>query len=63
MTHFICTLAVVLAVLCLPFIVILWATESPAARARRWHRAGISQRECSRRLGVSRHRVRAWVAA
>ncbi len=60
MNTLLCALAVLLAVV---VGVILWATETPADRARRWHRAGNSQRQIAQRLKVSRHRVRAWVAA
>jgi len=42
---------------------IAWFTETPADRARRWHRAGLSQRTIAARQGVSRHRVRAWIIA
>ena len=54
-----CALVVLLA---LVVGTIVWATETPADRARRWHRAGISQRQIAQRLEVSRHRIRAWVA-
>jgi len=57
-----CLLATLLAALTIPLLVIAWALETPSDRSRRWHRTGVSQREISRRLGVSRHRVRAWVA-
>jgi hypothetical protein len=56
-----CLLATLLAILTIPLLVIAWCLEAPSDMARRWHRAGTSQREISRRLGVSRHRVRAWV--
>ena len=54
-----CALVVLLA---LVVGVLVWATETPQDRARRWHRAGISQRQIAQRLAVSRHRIRAWVA-
>ena len=54
-----CALVVLLA---LVVGTIVWFTETPADRARRWHRAGISQRQIAQRLEVSRHRIRAWVA-
>lgn len=60
MTTTACFLATLLAIV---FGTLLWLSETPADRARRWHRAGVSQREISRRLSCSRHRVRAWVAA
>lgn len=38
--------------------VLLWTTETPTDRARRWHRSGLSQAKIADRLGVSRYRVR-----
>jgi hypothetical protein len=58
-----CLLAWAAILLLLPVLILLHATESRQQRARRWHQAGVSQREISRRLNVSRHRVKAWVAA
>ena len=37
-------LAGLAALIALPVIVLLWATESRAQRARRWRRAGLSYR-------------------
>ena len=59
MNTLLCALVVLLA---LVVGVLVWATETPQDRARRWHRAGISQRQIAQRLAVSRHRIRAWVA-
>ena len=59
MNTLLCLLAAVLAVV---VGVLLWITEDDRARARRWHRAGVSQRQIAQRLEVSRHRVRAWVS-
>ena len=59
MNTLLCALAVLLA---LAVGVIVWATETPQDRARRWHRSGVSQRQIAQRLEVSRHRVRAWLA-
>ena len=59
MNTLLCALVVLLA---LVVGVLVWATETPQDRARRWHRAGISQRQIAQRLEVSRHRIRAWVA-
>jgi hypothetical protein len=58
MNTLLCALAVLLAVV---VGVLLWITEDDRARARRWHRAGTSQRAIAHRLGVTRHRVKAWV--
>lgn len=51
-------LALCLAVLLLPVLVILWATESTEQRARRLSRSGWSQRRIAEHLGVTRYRVR-----
>jgi DNA-binding NarL/FixJ family response regulator len=52
------TLCFLLALLTLPLIVLLWATESREQRIRRWHRDGQSQRAIAAKLNVSRYRVR-----
>ncbi len=54
-----CLLAAVLAVV---VGVLLRITEDDRARARRWHRSSLSQRVIAERLGVTRHRVRCWLA-
>ena len=60
----ICTLiAWTLALLLLPVLVLAWATESRADRARRWRAAGLSQARIAERLGVSRYQVRKLLAA
>ena len=51
-------LALVLAALLLPLLVLLWATESTEARTRRLSRSGWSQRRIAEHLGVTRYRVR-----
>lgn len=53
-----CFFAWCAALLLLPLVVLLWATESPEARVRRWQAAGLSQRAIADRLGCSRYRVR-----
>lgn len=53
-----CLLAWAAALLLLPIIVILWATESREQRIRRWHHQGQSQRTIAERLGVTRYQVR-----
>ena len=63
MTTAVCFVATLLALLCVPLVALAWALETPADRARRWARAGVSQRAIAGRLNVSRHRVRAWVTA
>ena len=59
MNTILCALAVLLAVV---VGVLVWATETPQDRARRWHRSGISQARIADRLGVTRYRVRCWLA-
>ena len=51
-------LALVLAALLLPLLVLLWATESTEGRTRRLSRSGWSQRRIAEHLGVTRYRVR-----
>jgi predicted XRE-type DNA-binding protein len=58
MNTLLCLLAAVLAVV---VGVLLWITEDNRARARRWHRSGLSQARIADRLGVTRHRVRCWL--
>lgn len=58
-----CAFAWGLALLLLPLVVLLWATESPDRRARRWRAAGMSQRAIADRLGCTRYRVRQLLAA
>lgn len=60
MNTILCLMAAVLAV---AIGVLIWFTETPADRARRWYASGISQRQIATRLQVSRHKVRAWVMA
>jgi hypothetical protein len=47
-----------LALILLPVLILLWATESPQQRIRRLHRSGQSQRNIARRLAISRYSVR-----
>jgi hypothetical protein len=37
--------------------IIAWALETNSERAKRWHRAGVSKAEISRRLDVTKYRV------
>jgi hypothetical protein len=37
------------ALLLLPFVVLLWITESPAQRVSRWRVSGLSEQEISSR--------------
>ena len=44
-------LCLIVCLLALVVGVLTWATESPSDRARRWHRAGVSQGRIAERLG------------
>jgi transcriptional regulator len=52
------TLAILLAALLLPVVVLLWLTESQPQRIVRLHSYGWSQRRIASHLGVSRYQVR-----
>jgi DNA-binding CsgD family transcriptional regulator len=52
------TLAVLIAVLLLPLLIILWATESIPERAIRLRSYGMSQQRIADHMGISRYRVR-----
>jgi len=58
-----CLAATLLALLLLPALILLWATESREQRARRWRRAGLTQQAIAERLGCSRSTVRRMLAA
>ncbi len=51
-------LALLLAALLLPVLILLWLTESREQRARRWRRQGMTQQAIADRLGCSRSTVR-----
>lgn len=55
--------ALLLALLLLPVLILLWATESRQQRARRWRRDGWTQQRIADRLGCSRTTVRRLLAA
>lgn len=52
------TLALILAALLLPLLILLWATESRPQRARRLRSYGWTQQRIADHLGVSRTTVR-----
>jgi DNA invertase Pin-like site-specific DNA recombinase len=58
-----CLAAWIVALLLLPVVVLLWATESRPQRARRWRAAGMTQQTIADRLGCSRTTVRRLLAA
>ena len=57
------TTALILALILLPLIVLLWATESREQRARRWRRQGWTPQRIADRLCCSRTTVRRLLAA
>jgi len=58
----ICLAATIAALILLPLVVLLWATESRKQRARRWRSYGWSQQAIADRLGCSRATVRRLLA-
>ena len=52
------TLAFIAALLLMPIIVLLWATESTGQRAKRLRSRGWSQRRIAEHMRISRYRVR-----
>ena len=56
-------LALIAALLLLPIIIILWATESTEQRAKRLRSYGWTQRRIADHLGISRSRVQRIVTA
>ncbi len=52
------TLAILIAVLLLPLLIILWATESIPERAIRLRSNGWSQNRIAQHMGISRYKVR-----
>ena len=57
-----CLAAWMAALILLPALVLLWASESRQQRARRWRRDGWTQQRIADRLGCSRTTVRRMVA-
>jgi hypothetical protein len=52
------TLTLILALLLLPLLVLLWATESTEQRAKRLRSYGWTQRRIAEHMHVTRYRVR-----
>jgi ABC-type spermidine/putrescine transport system permease subunit II len=63
MTTLTCIAATLLALLTIPLVVILWASESKQQRARRWRRAGSSYRSIAERMSISQSTARRWCMA
>jgi hypothetical protein len=57
------TIALLLALLLLPLLVLLWATESTEQRAKRLRSYGWTQRRIAEHMGISRSRVQRIVTA
>jgi AraC-like DNA-binding protein len=58
-----CLAAWVAALILLPIVVLLWATESRQQRAKRWRSYGWTQQAIADRLGCSRTTVRRLLTA
>jgi DNA-binding CsgD family transcriptional regulator len=58
-----CFAATLAALILLPLVLLLWATESRQQRARRWRRDGWTQQRIADRLGCSRTTVRRLLTA
>ena len=56
-------MAAILALIVLPVLILLWATESPQQRARRMRAAGQSFRAIGASLGISHTTARRWCLA
>jgi predicted DNA-binding protein (UPF0251 family) len=57
------TLALIAALLLLPIIILLWATESTEQRVKRLRSYGWTQRRIAEHMGISRSRVQRIVTA
>jgi len=60
---FTCALAWAAALLLLPVLVLLWATESKGQRVRRLRRQGWTWQQIGTHLGVHRTTARKWALA
>jgi hypothetical protein len=57
------TLALLLALLLLPVLILLWATENTEQRAKRLASYGWSQRRIADHMNITRYRVRMALAS
>ena len=55
-------LALLIAALLLPLLILLWLTESRGQRIRRWRATGLPWRVIADRLGCSRSTAARWAA-
>ena len=62
MTTITCLAATALALMLIPFLVILWLTETRRQRVKRWRSYGWSQQRIAERLSCSRSTVRRLLA-
>jgi ABC-type spermidine/putrescine transport system permease subunit II len=53
-------LATILALLTIPLVILLWATESKQQRARRWRKSGYTYRSIAQHMNVSQTTARRW---
>ena len=60
MTTITCTVALVVAVLTIPVIVLLYVTASPQQHAKRLRAAGHTYKSIATRLSISPTTVRRW---
>ena len=56
------TIALLTALLLLPLVILLWATESTEQRAKRLRSYGWSQRRIADHMRITRYRVRVALA-
>ena len=60
MTTITCTVALVVAVLTIPVMVLLYYTATPQQHARRWRKAGQTYKSIAQRLNTSPTTARRW---
>lgn len=55
-----CFIAWALALLLLPVLFLLWLSETPQQRAKRWRKAGATYKAIASRLSISPTTARRW---
>ena len=63
MTTITCLIAAALALLTLPIIILLWATESKQAKAKRFRKQGQTYKAIGQRLSISPTTARRYAIA